>query len=646
MRLIHGKCLLTACLLGLVLILEGCGGNKPAALLPDLRPVSLSLDVKNQLVLTLVNEGPGEVPAGAGKLSFFIDGIASGTYDLGSLAQQDWRQPGDTLRLTTTFRLSGANRRVSMVVDPLNEIAEANEIQNSEAAVLDAAPIPGPDFIIHDLATANFNWLTVSLKNQGAAVNAPDLQLSLRVIVNEKVAGDFKAAPGAVPPGGTWLYTPNPAVKVPVGATVKVILNAPSAADDVDNTNGLRQEVLPPAAAINRYQALLENEALMKDVIWVTPNAGLPYPQWNTLQKKALENALVALENGENPGLTEPPVLTEATYMSTADAWQIFIAHVAQSFFVEAHQLTKWKLIDYPSAQRRLILSAASLLSVDDAGRYFFDMKRMGAITAWNPKIAFTFLQEMGMLSGDRKKALYDLAEFMRCHFFHNSGVSYSQLYEYEGQPAFDKLIYARPAQGHVTMGCWGTTGLFNALLRTANIPVQRAFINFGSQHSRPAFPADQLSLVHADDPYGGIFYPSGGVVPAEKFFISFSDLQNNHLSPQPFCDDAGCNSEGDQSSWHHSHWRMQLAFEYKTDYLPYLFATGGEKALDNALQGDKIGGKLVIYKQPFFPTEERAQMITAVKTWLTEWGGGDIEAGKALVIKRYNQFTLSKKMH
>ncbi|MGB2829456.1 MAG: hypothetical protein WBD75_03785 [Phycisphaerae bacterium] len=201
------------------------------------------------------------------------------------------------------------------------------------------------------------------------------------------------------------------------------------------------------------------------------------------------------------------------------------------------------------------------------------------------------------------------------------------------------------PLQGwlHKTAGCWGTTGLYVTVLRSANIPVVGATIRLGDGvHSRPVFPSVNCSLPNADDVYNRFLTPSGAVVPTPELFCTLQEMQAQFLAPAP--DRAGnrTNTIGEQASYNAGKRHVQLACAYMADSLLYQYAAKGPRYLDDSLRGPRQGGKVREFALPYFGAAERAAMIAAVEERLRAIGG-DLEAGKAKVTRRFRQFDANR---
>jgi hypothetical protein len=359
-----------------------------------------------------------------------------------------------------------------------------------------------------------------------------------------------------------------------------------------------------------------------------------------------LFRALGRLETGDPQILSEPPPLDARQSLAPSDAWQIYVAHVAQSLWVEARRAVPWRLVEFLPEQRDCLLGSRGLFQYDAAGdRYRVDPRTVGRVTPWNPRVCYEFLSNLGMIRASQAETIYALTDWMRGHLIHMSdGEDPLNLFGYAGPPPPDKVLYPLQGRLHKTAGCWGTTGLYVAVLRSANIPVVGATIRLGDgMHSHPVFPSVNLSLPHADDVYNRVLTPSGAVVPTPDHFCTLQEMQARFLAPA--LDRAGdrTHTVGEQASYNAGKRHLQLAYAYMADSLLYQYADEGPRYLDDSLRGPRQGGKVQEFALPYFGAAERAAMIAAVEERLRAMGGGDLEASKAKVIQRFRQFDANR---
>jgi hypothetical protein len=225
------------------------------------------------------------------------------------------------------------------------------------------------------------------------------------------------------------------------------------------------------------------------------------------------------------------------------------------------------------------------------------------------------------------------------------SGENNSDLFGYEGLPPVDKVLYPLKGKLHKTAGCWGTSGLYGAVLRSINIPVKHQTIHLLNDlvHSRPEFPSVDRSIPHGDDPYTATLIPSGAVIPSSKMFYTLSEMATKFINPAVDCVGNQCNTIGDQASYNSSKDQWQLAYEYMADYILYEYAQYGAGYLNDSLRGPRIGGGIHELVKPYFTDAERATMVTVVENKVREIGGGNLDTGKSKVLARFNRFLENK---
>lgn len=629
-------------LLCLLAVVAGCISTKP-----DLVPKSLFFDSDNVLNVSFKNEGDGEVPANKGNLVIYIDGRSLGGYSFSNLADQSFRTPDGSLTIRTNFRMAGSNRRIAVFIDSENEVNESNEFQNTLSRTMTPPAKNGPDFIVSNLYTDPDNKLKIVVKNIGPANSPSNLEVRMRVIVNESVAADITPTlPSLTAGGGETIIIPNPPVVISPNSNVRVLLNTNHLFDEIDNTNNVREDILPGGPSIAPYATLLSQPKIKTNIIWEGSGGIKNYPSWTASRKADLNNAILRLEKGEPQALSAPPALLSGGYISASDAWQIYIAHIAQSLWTEVHGAVAWHLVDFPDEQLAYLLDSRKLMTYQPVtNRYKFNTYLMGEITAWNPRVSYEVLSNLKMIKATPLETIYALTNWMRGHLIHISGSDdYTEQYGYPGPPPADKVLYPLEGKRHKTAGCWGTSGLYGAVLRSVNIPVERANINLNNgTHSRPVFPSVDRSMPHGDDVYTATLIPSGAVIPTSKIFYTLAQMATKFISPAVDCVSGECNTIGEQASYNAGKDHLQLAYDYMADYILYQYARYGADYLNDSLRGPRIGGSVHEFVKPYFTDAERAAMVTAVETKVKEIGSGNLETGKSKVIARWDRFLQNK---
>lgn len=643
MKSISFASLLSAMLL-LALVWVGCDPSKSNN--PDLFISDVSLDGNNRLSITIKNEGYGVVTKDTGLLQIAIDGKIIGGYALAGLSDKGYKALNGTTTIPTNFRLSGTNRRVAVQIDPENVIGESNEFQNTVSRSITPPVINGPDFHISDLSLNAANQLRITVRNIGNQASSANFPVKIRVIVNETVVADLTPNLPAIAPGASTTVSPAPAIAVNSLKSVRTLLTTNGFADEQDNTNNVREEWLGGAINLAPYHTLLAINKIATNVIWENATGVRNYTQWTNAEKAALDNAIRSLENGQNPTLSQPPALLPGNDISPADAWTIFLAHIAQSLWVDVNNKVNWNLSDYSSDNLNLLLDGRKLIRyLPSNNLYGFEVGNMGNVTPWNAKVAFDFMDNFGLIQSSGQATLYKLTDWMRGHLIHISGgADLVAQFGYAGPPPVDKVLYPLEGKRHITAGCWGTTGLYNAVLRTVNIPVQSGTMGLGGgTHSRPIFPSLNKSMPHGDDPYTATLIPSGVPVPTANIFYSLADMNSKFSNPTPDCVGGNCNTVGDQASYNQGKDHLKLAFDLKGDWVLYTYATHDAAYMDEYFQGPFIGGGVHLYAKPYFEPAVRASMIAEVEARLTSLGDGDIEAGKQIVTERVNRWLANK---
>ena len=624
---------------------DGGGEEQTSGPLPDLVPTAVGFDADGVLEFTMENQGEAEVPAEIGSVSIAVDGRIRGGYSFPVLADQSFRAPGGSITIRTNFRLAGEDRRVGIHVDSGAEIAESNEFQNTLTRSLTPPVIAGPDLVLGPFAFSEQDGVSFSVRNVGTAPSPAGQVVTIRVIVNESVAADLTETLPELAPGDAHAVEPAPPIHVNPGDEVRALLNTPGLFDEIDNDNNVREEVAG-GPSFAPYTALLANPLIRDNIVWELAGGGFSYGAWSAAMKSDLEAAVLRLERGERQPMTAPPSIDANHWMSAADGWAIFVEHVAQSLWVEVHNAVPWSLTGYGPAELEQILDSRKLLSRHSGtGKYRFHVGTMGNATSWNPRFAWEFLSTLRVIRPTPLATVEALTDWMRGHLIHiAAGTDFLEQYGYEGLHPVEKVLYPFAGKRHITDGCWGTSALYSAILRTANIPVEHARTELGGgSHSRPSFLSVDRSMPHGDDPYTTLLLPSGEVIASSELLFTGAQMNSLFLAPTVDCDGSDCNTVGEQASYNRGKEHLQSAIDVGGDFLLYEYALDGATGLRDALRGPSIGGSIVEYVNPYFTPAERDTIVAQVEGWLTTLGDGDIEAGKTKVIQRVGRWGSNK---
>lgn len=618
---------------------------------PDLVPKGLYFDSNRILHVGLANEGAAAVPSGIGEISVFADGRLLSRIALSAIADQSFRTPGRRIDFATDLRIGRSYRRIMVVVDPQDEIAESNEVQNTISRTLTPPTVTGPDLAVRDLQLGAGNTLRIGVQNLGTVSTPPNMPVRLRIFHNgTQVVDAIQTVPALAP--GPPVFVPVPAVTVSARARIKVIALPQASSADIDISNNYRVETLPDGPSLLPYRTLLAVPKIRHNILWhgFEHNGQFSektYDQWTAAQKTDLDQAILLLEREGRHALTLPPALVSASSFALQDAWKIYLAHVAHCLWTEVHRIVSWRLANFRDDDLKLLLDSRTLMAVQNTtpNTYRFDTNLLGNVTAWNPRISYQFLSNLDMIKPTQAATIFAVTDWMRAHLIHiGGGTVYADQYGYAGPPPADRVLYPLEGKRHITAGCWGTTGLYAALLRSVNIPVKSSKIQLnGGRHSNPEFPTAGLALVHGDDPYTMQLDMSGNIIPSADLFYSLAELSDRFINPPIDCDGSRCNSVDVQASYNQEKDQWRLAHDYLADYPLYIYARNGAAALNARLDGPDPDLAGYDYVQPLFQPAERQVIIDDVANKLTQIGNGDLAAGGAIVIERWRRFADNK---
>jgi len=405
----------------------------------------------------------------------------------------------------------------------------------------------------------------------------------------------------------------------------------------------------------DKYDFLLNNPDIATAMVWEDESGAQDYTQWPADKKTMLRDLLNGLEAGAPFPMGQPPVLTEDTYFGRDDAWLIYLTHVAHTLWLEANGLVSWRIVDYTVEQLRLLLDGRLLIKYAGSNQYCFDAYNgLGRVTDWNIRFSYDFMIAHDFIKIDPLATVCAFAFWCRTYVLHIAGSQsnpdgYETLYGYRGFPLVDRILDPLPeTYGHISAGCWGTTGLFSAVMRSVNIPVAHGYSIFSTPgggpgaHSRIELPTLNIGLCHSDDLYNTTCRTTGSVVPTERLFPALDWLEANISNPTDLdTGDSYTNNKYDQAMYNAGKHLRSLAAEYLTDYLLNQRAQDAQEsdpptALENALIGPSVGGGVVEFAKPYFSDTERQEIIHRIDDELKTLGNGSWEVGKQIVIARY----------
>ncbi|ABA90269.1 hypothetical protein Pcar_3034 [Syntrophotalea carbinolica DSM 2380] len=248
--------------------------NTPFGKYPDLRITDMTLDKKNNVVITLVNSGREGVPAKAWKvegraaetLGLLVDGKFWGGAGLKIFdPEKKLRKVGEPVSFVMNYRVSKKTRLTARISGGVRERSKDN---NELTKVLDPGQGRNNDLAVSALALDAENHIVVTVENTGTdrldpmfwkATKKNACSLSLKI--NGKPWGGATLA--AIDPdrklrrpGGTASYTCGYTVKKKT--RVSAVIDSLSNFTETDERNNKRTEVLDPAPVMLKPAPLLK----------------------------------------------------------------------------------------------------------------------------------------------------------------------------------------------------------------------------------------------------------------------------------------------------------------------------------------------------------------------------------------------------
>jgi hypothetical protein len=377
-----------------------------------------------------------------------------------------------------------------------------------------------------------------------------------------------------------------------------------------------------------KYLPLLKNSGIRSALV-ISGSSDRNYDTWTQVEKLQLREFVYLLETNKPLPITGQPALTSDTFMSSCDATKIYMAHVAQSLWVDANNKVTWKLNTATANHLTHLFDMRKLFKFTSGSGHSFDFFVMGAVTHWSPAISYKFLVDNAMIKADMWGTIKAVAEWVRANLQHILGFNGPQpggpfatqqdqwefLYGYRGLPPVDKVISPLPGKKHITLGCWGTDGFFAAVLRTVNIPVNHGRSNFsGNNHSRAEFFTESKNLKHGDDPYNGWVRLGVNNVPIHRIFLTNAEITSLIDAPVALPG----KTVPETASFNHAKFSLDLAIEFKTSYL-LKFRCQDKVSGINTGAGSKVWENL----NEFYTNAQIAAIVADCDTAIAAIGGG-----------------------
>jgi hypothetical protein len=369
-------------------------------------------------------------------------------------------------------------------------------------------------------AVAHRMWeIKVPLPDIGGALNVSPAHVFMGLRVNSK--------------------TPAMTVDVPTGFAA--------------NFSALTEVLLMKDPSVQLNQILQANPQVASAIQWQaapgdpsnayappTPANMVAYANWSAQQQadllSAFEVALPWMLQGAPSmppncdGLTDAPTnvnpninndnATVLESVSAAYMWKLYVNHVAFSLVPMASGVPTggFSLSGLTADQLHWLLSSAAMAwnvmgQYYGMGTYMVPNLRVNNLPSTPfapPRWIYSWLRDTQLPGATRKDTICNVLDWMRHNLWHFFGAptfgNCQVIWQYRGYPPLSRIIAGtvdanNPGLGtqHWTMGCHGSVGFLNAVLRVLNIPVLPVWV---CGHELAYFPTEGLYLDHGDDPY------------------------------------------------------------------------------------------------------------------------------------------------
>jgi PKD repeat protein len=401
------------------------------------------------------------------------------------------------------------------------------------------------------------------------------------------------------------------------------------------------------------YDSLLANPRISAGLLWYQDGStdAASYDNWSEAKKAHLSDLLADMAAGNPFPLSEPPELTDNLRLSREDAWTLYALRVAHSLWVEGEKMVGWSVLDFDDDALALLYDGTHMYScgTSECGS---DYDSFGMVTDWNPRFSFDFLADSGMVRANQLETVFAFTYWGRRNLIHILGADHNpdgheRLYGYRGDPPVDKVLVPLPDRRHITAGCWGTSGLFNAVLRSVNIPVRTTTTHFGTpnndwraRHSRFELPTLDLGLTHGDDIYNDWLRPSKtNRVHTALLFHSLEWLQDFVDDPQVLdCNQDWCNPPEDQALFNSERHIREVAIAYFSDALLRRRTDEGTETevteqFRQSLIGVGVDNGVFPYAHPYFADSEIDDIVRRIDDEIRRIGNGIWDDGREQVL-------------
>lgn len=426
---------------------------------------------------------------------------------------------------------------------------------------------------------------------------------------------------------------------------------------------------------LGKYQRFqTSNPRVFEHMIWANARNSMGKSIIYSSQNMArLTYYIALLESGQPFPYTAPPNATRIDYAGAdtkyfyteEQALNMWLPKIAVSLYVEVNHLVNWSIRSYTDNELAILFDGRRFLTYNISGTgmyaisyHYLAPNGVDGITDWNPFYTLQFLKDNKIISMPKKllvaepskpiidprsampsfgklekeaqkKAIYALTQWMRIHLVHQSSTSgpeHMELYGYDGPFPLDKVLNPPEGAKSLTIGCSGTSSMYNAILGVINIPVQKS--RSMDRHTAPLFTTVGIALVHGDDPYLLYYKPGIKEVPVKDMFVTIDEFNAiNDANPETY---GGVTpTRGQQIEYLHIVHATRQAYENKA------YALLRERAVDvlfripsghleNTLETKWRSG----WWKPMFNETEIDEMLRVMDAEITRLGGGNYSEG------------------
>lgn len=262
------------------------------------------------------------------------------------------------------------------------------------------------------------------------------------------------------------------------------------------------------------------------------------------------------------------------SWMNTRDASELYLAQLAQYFWIEIQRIVPWRLHNYNSQELDTFFNSKNMFVETDNDswtnpRYKINADESGAGTQTDPIKCYRFLcgndpavrlGRESFIKRSKRETIFAFTRWIRDHLRHGPNIvpgmpETISAYQYSGEPPIFKIftpclnpldIGPDPEPHYwAWFGCHTAGALMVWVMRSVNIAartLRTCIDNSGTLHTGIDFPAEKICSAHTDDLYAYQILSDPTIEPDEIYFKKkdYAQHKQKFTTPAPPDTDRG----------------------------------------------------------------------------------------------------------